>query len=239
MALPFIYLVGGLMDTVVASIGGSILIPRNGGADFIKRLAAVLIEASKEVRLFIVTGGGWVSRYYIDLGKELGAPEDALDDVGIDPTRINGKILIMALGGRAHGSIVLDFDEALAASKGGRIVVMAGTRPGQTTDAVAAQLSVRIKADRFVNATSVDGVYSDDPVKNPNAKRLPNMTFNELVTMCGGVEHKAGPHVVVDARAVDVLSRAKIKTIVVDGRDLEALRGALVSGKCHGTVVEG
>ncbi|MBI5000944.1 MAG: UMP kinase [Euryarchaeota archaeon] len=227
------------MDTVVASIGGSILIPRSGGAGFIKRLAAVLVEASNEVRLFVVTGGGWVSRYYIDLGKEIGAGEDALDDVGIDPTRINGKILIMALGGRAHGSIVLDFDQAVEASKGGRIVVMAGTRPGQTTDAVAAQLSVKVKADRFVNATSVDGVYSDDPAKNPRAKRFPNMTFKELFEMCGGIEHKAGPHVVVDARAVDLLSHAKIKTIVVDGRDLDALRGALVSGECRGTVVEG
>jgi len=239
MALPFIYLVGGLMKTVVASIGGSILIPRNGGADFIKKIAAVLAEASREVRLFVVTGGGWVSRYYIDLGKELGASEDALDDVGIDPTRINGKILVMALGGRAHRSIVLEFDEALKASKDGRIVVMAGTKPGQTTDAVAAQLAIRVKADRFVNATSVDGVYSDDPAKNPGAKRFPKMTFKELAQMCGGVEHRAGPHVVVDARAVDLLFHAKIKTIIVDGRDLDALRGALITGECHGTVVEG
>ena len=56
--------------------------------------------------------------------------------------------------------------------KPGRIVVMGGVAVGQTTDAVAALLAEYVRADRLIVATSVDGVYTADPEKDPDAKKL-------------------------------------------------------------------
>ena len=61
---------------------------------------------------------------------------------------------------------------------------MGGITPGQTTDAVAAVLAERVRADVFINVTSVDGIYSADPKKVRNAKRYDTLTPRQLVRNC-------------------------------------------------------
>ena len=60
------------MDRVVVSIGGSVLIPEKDDAKYIKALADMLRDVSKEVEIMVVCGGGKVSRYYSKTGKDLG-----------------------------------------------------------------------------------------------------------------------------------------------------------------------
>jgi uridylate kinase len=226
------------IDTVIVSIGGSILIPNEDDVGYIRELAGLLESASKKVRLFVVVGGGRIARYYIGLGRQLGADETYLDDVGIAVTRLNARMLITALGDCAHHSPAVGFDEALTASRTHRIVVMGGTHPGQTTDAVAAMLAERTKAARLVNATNVDGVYTSDPRKDRNAKRFDRMGYDQLIEVCGQVGDMAGRSVVFDPVGARIVARSRIKTIIVNGRDLGSLEGAILGTRCKGTVVE-
>ncbi len=66
----------------------------------------------------------------------------------------------------------------------GRIVVLAGGtgNPYFTTDTTAALRGAEINADAVLKATKVDGVYSDDPMENPDAKLLQDVTYMDVIS---------------------------------------------------------
>jgi len=65
----------------------------------------------------------------------------------------------------------------------GRIVILAGGtgNPFVTTDTAAALRARELQVDILLKATQVDGIYSDDPVKNPHAVRYEKMTFSQAI----------------------------------------------------------
>ena len=65
----------------------------------------------------------------------------------------------------------------------GRVVIFAaGTgNPFFTTDTTAALRGAEIGAEIVLKATKVDGIYSEDPVKNPNAELYHDITFDEVI----------------------------------------------------------
>ncbi|MDR0334419.1 MAG: UMP kinase [Methanomassiliicoccaceae archaeon] len=224
------------MEKVVVSIGGSILIPDNDDSVYIKRLADVLNDVSASVEIVIVCGGGRIARYYTGTGRALGGNTDELDMMGIGATRLNAELLRIALGTEAFDKIPLTVDEAVDAIPNRKIVIMGGTEPGHTTDAVAAMVAGRIGCRRIVNATSVDAVYSDDPKKVPNAKRFTKLTIKELRNIVYA-EHDAGRSSVFDPLGVKLAMRDRIDIMIVDGRDLDEMRNAILGKKIKGTYV--
>ncbi|MDH3365064.1 MAG: UMP kinase [Thermoplasmata archaeon] len=226
------------MEPVVLSLGGSVLITDDDDVAYIKELASVLVQVSSKRKLLIVTGGGRIARHYIRSARALGAPESLLDEMGIAVTRLNARLLSVALGERSANVPPNDYDEALAASQSHDIVVMGGVSPGITTDAVSAMLAERAHAPLLVNATSVDGAYTADPKIDPTAKRIPKMSYDELVSLVSGTPSGAGPNIVFDPVGSDVVRRAGIILAIVDGRDIANLRSALLSEEFRGTVVK-
>ncbi len=225
------------MEKVVVSLGGSVLVPGEEDARFLADLARILRSVSRQVRLFAVTGGGRVARYYIETGRDLGIPERRLDELGIGITRMNARLLAAALKGRANREPAESYAEAVRLARRHPIVLMAGTAPGHTTDRVSASLARAVRADRIVNATSVDGVYTADPRTHPGAQLLKQIGFEELVRLSGEGHRAAGPSVVFDPVAARVLARDRIPLSVVRGRDLEALEAAILGRPFHGTLV--
>jgi len=226
------------MEKVVVSLGGSVLVPGEDDARRIRAIAALFREVSTRVKLFVVTGGGRIARYYIETGRAVGMGEKALDEMGIAVTQLNARLLAGALRGRANREPATSYREAARLAKRFPIVVMAGTRPGHTTDRVAASLARYVGAARIVNATSVDGVYSSDPSENPQASFLPRVTFEELVRLTrASASWKAGPSVVFDPVAARVVARDRTPLRVVSGRNLRALRGAILGTPFRGTLV--
>jgi len=224
------------MEPVVLSLGGSVLVAEEPDTSYIRKLAKILIGISSKRKLYVVTGGGRIARYYIRCGRDLGADESYLDEMGIEVTRLNARLLIVALGDRANHYPPKNYDEAVSSGRVHSIVVMGGVSPGITTDAVSALLAERVKAPLLVNATSVDGAYTEDPKKNPDAKRIPNMTHQELIRLVGS-SAGAGPHHVFDQVGANVLARSKISLAIVDGTNLSNLRDALEGKKFVGTLV--
>ena len=225
------------MDTVVVSVGGSILIQDKDDITFIRKLAKVLIGKTTNHKLYVVTGGGRVAREYIRIGRELGASETYLDEIGIEVTRLNARLLITALGDNAYHVPAKTIDEALHAGKTHQIVVMGGLHPGFTTDAVSAMIAERVNAARLVNATSVAGVFTSDPNKDPRAKMLKKMTFDELIKIVDKSEHAAGPNVVFDPLAAKIVKRSGIRTLICDGRNLPVLMSAIEDKDFIGTLI--
>ena len=75
-------------------------------------------------------------------------------------------------------------DSALAAMEQGEIVLLAGGtgNPFFTTDTGAALRAAELGADAIFKGTTVDGVYDSDPRKNPDAKLIRDITYNEAIS---------------------------------------------------------
>ncbi len=215
---------------VVISLGGSILPPED--VTFIQNVSSLLKKASKDMTLYIVTGGGKFARIYINAARYFTHSEKKLDRIGILATKMNALLLATALD--FSYQIPSTIDKAVKATTS---IVMGGTIPGQSTDAVGATLALRLNADRFIIATDVNGVYTDDPKIYPEAKKYDSIHINELIKLCNKKWH-AGLNVIIDKKACKIIKKGNIKTRVLNGKDLKSLENALYDQKFDGTIIE-
>ena len=219
---------------VVVSVGGSVLVP-NLDSGRIAAYTDVLERLDDEGHdLAVVVGGGPAARDYIAAGRELGANEIELDQVGIAVTRLNARLLIAALNDRAAPVPPEDYETARAALRRGDIPVMGGTEPGHTTDAVSTALAEYTDADVLIYATSASGVYDADPNEHPDATKYAEMSAADLVSLISDLEMDAGSNAPVDLLAAKLLDRAGLRAAVVDGTDPETVAAA-VAGDHDGT----
>lgn len=229
----------------VASIGGSVLLGQataKPSADLsidhlnFRRYADVLRQ-SCPMPLGLVVGGGFPARRYIEAARRLQLDEAGLDHLGIAVTRANAWLLVAALGAEAYPRPAHDFEEAALALRSYPRVVMGGTHPGHTTDAVAAMLAERVRAERLVIVTNVDGVYTADPKVDPKAQLLVTVSARQLVELAG-TNRSAGSTGVMDPLAAQIVQRARIETRVVNGSDPGNVAKAIAGKAFKGTTVE-
>jgi uridylate kinase len=205
---------------IVVTIGGSILIQDSDYEKF-KEYAEVISEMNTEHKLYVVVGGGKPAREYIEIARGLGASEALCDDVGIDITRLNARLLIMALGDDAYPKVPHNFAEALQYAESGKMIVMGGTEPAHSTDAVGSILAEFVGADLLINATSVDGLYDKDPQKYDDAVKIKEITASDMMDLLSNKDIKAGTYEFFDNTAIGIIKRSKIKTLIVNGNQPE------------------
>ena len=167
----------------------------------------------------MVVGGGKTARDYIDIARSLEVSEAMCDDVGIEVTRLNAKLLIAALGKDAYPDVPHNFREALTYANSGDIIVMGGTEPAHSTDAVGSILAEFVGADLLINATSVDGLYNKDPNKHPDAVMFKEVKPSKMMELMSHNDVKAGTYEFFDMTAIQIIKRSSIKTVIVNGDD--------------------
>jgi uridylate kinase len=170
-------------------------------------------------RLIIATGGGENARSYVEAIRKLGATETVCDEMGIACTRLNAKLMISALKENAYPYTPTNTSEVSVAMESGKIIVLGGLNPGHSTDAVAAIVSELFKASILIKATDSDGIFTEDPKKNPSAKKLDTITSKKLLNMILQTSLNAGEYELFDPVAVKIIDRSRIPTFVVDGKD--------------------
>lgn len=203
---------------IVVTIGGSILIQNSNFRKF-KEYAEIISQMNTEHKLYVVVGGGKPARDYINIARDLGASEALCDDVGIDVTRLNARLFITALGEAAYPKVPHNFTEALEYSQSGKLVVMGGTEPAHSTDAVGSILAELVGADLLINATSADGLYDKDPHKYSDAVKFDEITAHDMMDLLSNKDTKAGTYEFLDHTAIGIIKRSKIKTVIVDGNN--------------------
>ncbi|MEM2874803.1 MAG: UMP kinase [Candidatus Hadarchaeales archaeon] len=223
---------------VTVCVGGSILAPNGPDVECISEIAkALAMLKSDRHEVLVVTGGGGTARVYIEAGKQLNLSSSRLDMLGIDVTRLNARMLIMALGDLAEPEPVKTFEDAIQISLRNKIPVMGGTMPGQTTDAVAAMLAKASASDLLIFISDVDGIYTTDPKRDPSARKIERMTNKELAAQFGLVKGEPGMRTPVDPVAARIIERLKVRTVFIGKGEIRRLR-EIVRGEPHsGTTV--
>ena len=112
--------------------------------------------------------------------------------------------------------------------KGRAVIFAAWTgNPYFSTDTAAALRAIQMRADVIIKATSVDGVYSADPKKDPDATRYETIAYNDVMRRELGV---------MDQTAVTLCKENKLPLIVLNIHQPEAVAAA-VRGERVGTLV--
>ena len=212
---------------IVIKLSGQIF-----GMDNVKILkdyARFLVKISKVCQPVIVAGGGHIARRYINYARSSGADESSLDELGIDISRLNAKLLIYALKHRAYPHPPTTLQEIRNAVDSGAIVVTGGLHPGHSTNGTAALIAEKIKASVFLNATDVAGVYDLDPNKYKGAKMYRRIELKKLRNMLVRKESIAGGYDLMDILTLKIIERSKIKTRILKA-DIKTLEKAIKGG---------
>lgn len=111
----------------------------------------------------------------------------------------------------------------------GRVVVLAAGsgNPFFTTDTAAALRAVELNTDVLLKATKVDGIYDDDPMSNPNARKFEEISYMQALNM--GLK-------VMDSTALSLCKDNTMPIIVFNLHQAGALEMIVRGGKC-GTLV--
>ena len=233
------------LSRILLKISGEAL---TGELDFgidpkmLDRLASDLksiIEAGVEIGLVI--GGGNIYRGSSLVVKGLGRVRG--DQIGMLATVMNSLCMeewLLKFGVKAKTMSALEMNQlcdayrtsdAIRHMKNGEVVIFAaGTgNPFFTTDSAAGLRATEIKADILIKATKVDGVFTEDPNVNPQAKFLPKLSYDDVLTNGLGV---------MDATAIVLCKENKIPVRVMNIFEEKALL-RLIDGEAVGTLISG
>jgi uridylate kinase len=200
----------------------------------LKDYASFLVKISKICQPIVIAGGGNIARHYISHARSSGADESTLDELGIEISRLNAKLLIYALKNKAYSHPPTTLQEVKHAVDDGLIVVTGGLHPGQSTNGTAALIAEKINAEQFLNATDVNGVYDRDPNKFKRAKQFKQIELKNLKNMLVHEDSIAGGYDLMDIVALKIIERSKIKTRILkaDTKIIEkAIKGLDVGTK--------
>ncbi|MBM3897700.1 MAG: UMP kinase [Thaumarchaeota archaeon] len=225
----------GLKGKIVVKLSGSLFEPSKEEPARIRKIAKALQRLSDDgYGIVAVAGGGKVARQYIEAGRALGTDESSLDQIGIEVSRLNARLLVSALKG-AYQEVPISLEEVARMAESKNIVVTGGLHPGHSTNAVAALIAEKIRADIFINATDVDGVYSVDPRKDKKGKLLKEVNTKKLTEMLMDDAMQAGTYDLMDLVALKIIQRSKVKTRIVKCSGDTIIAAA--KGKPLGTLV--
>jgi uridylate kinase len=226
------------MVTVI-SLGGSIVAPDKADGAFLRdfrSLVGGLLDRDEKRCFVFVVGGGGPARAWQKAYREAcpsGSDEEA-DWIGVMATRLNARLVKAVMADWCPQDVIID--PSRAGPLTGRVLVAAGWKPGFSSDYDAVLLAEHFRADAVINLSNIAQVYSDDPRKNPLAKPLSSISWDDFRTMVGD-EWVPGKNVPFDPVASRHAAKIGLKVICAAGRDLANLENILTGKDFTGTVI--
>ncbi len=226
--------------TVVISLGGSLIVPEAGKVDlaFLKKFRKVVLDflRNKNNRVIIVTGGGKLNRRYNESVRQLIKPKPIdLDWLGIAATRFHAEFIRILFGSLAYSEIVWNPTKKVKTNK--QVLCAGGWQPGCSTDKDAVLLARTYQSQEVINLTNIDYVYTKDPRKFKNAKKVSETTWAEYFKM---IPKKWSPRLNTpfDPVASRLAKRYKMSVYIVNGAKTERFRRILAKEGFRGTLIK-
>ncbi len=223
-------------ETVVMSVGGSLIVPDAIDTHFLTALKNLIEKQIIEGRRFIIiAGGGRTARRYQDAAATVAEldPED-LDWIGLHATRLNGHLLRTVFRDVAHPVMITNPDEILDVPKDTSLIIAAGYRPGASTDLRAVQIAVNVGATKVINLSNIDYVYSADPRKNPDAEKIEKTNWTDFIKLIP-TEWNPGLSSPFDPVAARVAQKHNLEVTILNGLKMPELENYLEGRPFIGT----
>ena len=225
-------------ETIVMSVGGSLIVPDKIDSDFLIKLKTLVdAETANGRRFIIIAGGGRTARNYQEAASKVTKLEnDDLDWMGIHATRLNGHLLRTVFRDIAHHEMITNPDDILDAPEDAKVIIAAGYRPGASTDLRAVQIAERVGATKMINLSNIDYVYTADPRTNPDAERIKNISWPDFRKI---IPDKWDPGLSspFDPVAAKEAERLNIEVAVLNGNHESALIDYLAGKEFVGTKI--
>ncbi len=224
----------------ILDLGGSIVAPEKIDTAFLEEMRGFLcrwLEEDRERKLLLVIGGGAAARKYQGAYRELnpqGGADQELDWIGIMATRLNAQMMKALLGEYCLDPVVIDPREARTMK--GQVLVAAGWKPGFSTDYVAVVLAANWGVSTVLNLSNIKKVYSADPAKDPQARPLDSLSWEEYQRMCGPT-WTPGANTPFDPVATTKARELGLRVIAADGRNLANLEAIFQGRPFEGTLI--
>jgi len=224
-------------QTYVLSVGGSLIVPGEVDTEFLKKFRVLILKKVKNGdKFFIVCGGGAAAKRYNEAARKIrNISDDELDWVGIMATRFNAQFMRILFGNLAHNEVIIDPTKKINSVK--PIVVGAGYKPGWSSDYDAVMIAKVSGAKTVINLSNIDYAYTDDPRKNPEAKKIENISWKDFRKIVGNV-WKPRMNKPFDPIASKLAEKSKVRVIILNGRKAENFENCLEGKKFQGTVIE-
>jgi uridylate kinase len=226
-----------LAAPIVISIGGSIVVPKEGiDVPYLEAFRKVILTHIRQgSRFIIVVGGGHTARAYQQAANRIVhlASED-VDWLGIHATRLNGHLLRALFRDQAIHRVVKDPTRPL--NWRASVLIAAGWKPGWSTDYIAVRLAQKFKATQIINLTNIDAVYDKDPSQHEDAEpydALPWKEFRKLIP----ATWSPGANAPFDPIASRLAEKCGMSVVITRGTDLKNLQKILDGKKYKGTII--
>lgn len=228
-----------MSETIIMSVGGSLIVPDQIDTDFLAQLRAFIIEqtTTRGRRFIIIAGGGKTARRYQDAARAVrDLDAEDLDWMGIHATRLNGHLLRTVFRDVAYRVMVTNPDEVLDAPADVPLIIAAGYRPGSSTDLRAIQIADRVQAHKVVNLSNIDYVYTADPRHDSNAEKITTINWHDFRTLIPE-EWDPGLSSPFDPVAAREAERLGIEVAAINGANLTELTQYLDGKSFVGTLI--
>lgn len=227
-----------MKKTFIISLGGSIVAPTDGiDVEFLKQFKKLILKhVKKGHRFFFIIGGGAICRQYNKAAQAmLKVSEEELHWMGIHATWLNAYLVKIIFGKHAYEKIIKNPTLPIKTSK--KIVIGGGWKPGWTTDYVSVKLAEKNKAKTVINLSNIDYVYTADPKKFKNAKKIEKINWKDFRKIVG---NKCDPsvHAPFDPVASRLAQKLGLTVITAHGKNLENLENCLSGKKFKGTTIK-
>ena len=222
-------------ETIIISLGGSMVAPNDIDLGFLKSFKYSLKKYLGTKRFFIIVGGGKIARNYQKALLEFGAKATDRDWIGINVTRLNAEVVKQLFGADCYSEIIADPNKKITTNK--NIVIGAGWKPGWSTDYVATLLAKNHNIKTIINLSNIDYVCDKNPCEFPGAKPLEKIDWKSFRRIVGDV-WSPGLSMPFDPRASKVADSLKLKVAIINGKYLERLEDFLNDKPFIGTVIQ-
>jgi len=221
-----------VMETIVISLGGSVLAPNRIDTKFLKRFRNLIRKLSKKRRFVIICGGGKTAREYMSAASKIVklTPED-LDWIGIHATRLNAQLLRNVFRDIANKRVIRNPNEKISGKD--RVIIAAGWKPGFSTDYIAVALAKKLGAKTIINITNTDYVYDKDPSKFKDAKSVKYLCWKHF-RMLFGSKWSPGLNTPFDPVAAKSAQINKLRVAII-GKNLDNISKLLNGKEFRGT----
>ena len=178
-------------------------------------------------RIIIVVGGGKMSRYLVDQVNDFHSSEENLHRIGMAVTNVNAELLRTIVNSDSV-SVPKTLGQALemVVNDSPMHVITGGFKEGWSSDMDAAVLASIINADTVHKLSNIDFVYTADPRKNPEARPITDMTWNEYFKQFGikpgMLQHEPGLSVPIGAFCANFCANKGISFMLSGGDRLSS-----------------